>query len=100
MGSPAIIIANQLCRLCQKGVPNSIARFFGNPEVGYTCPACLVKQQENQHWLGHKLAEESNVETKTVLMPGSAFACVLCGSVESEYYRQVPIDGKIGYVCA
>ncbi len=101
MSAPALHIGVASCRLCRRPILASIARCLGSDIHGFTCPDCLIKEVADRHWLSSRLAEESNVETKVVLMPGSPFACVICGNTDDDhFYRQVPIDGKVGYVCA
>jgi hypothetical protein len=97
-GAPTIIVNGHLCRMCGKAISTS-APLHGKPEVGYTCEECIVKESDNLQWLSRKLTEEADVEN-TIIRPGSAFACVFCGSVDSEYYMEAAMDGRIGYVCA
>ncbi len=98
--APAVHVTLSTCRECRKPMLASIARYFGSDENGYICPDCVIKDWENEHWLSLKLAEEANLETHVVLLPGSPWACVICGSTINEFYRRVPIDGKTGNVCA
>ncbi len=98
--SAALHIGIAPCRSCRKPVLPSIARFCGSEQHGYLCPECAIAEIVNMQWLGQKLTEEADAETKVVLRPGDPSACVLCGSTTSAYQREVPIDGKSGYICA
>lgn len=95
-----LVITGEPCLYCGKLVPHSIASQMGSDENGYTCPDCEIKQMQDVARLSQALVEESNVETKVVISPGSPGACVLCGSTTSEYQRLVPIDGAQGFICA
>jgi hypothetical protein len=96
-GAPALLLADNLCRYFRNPILNSIARFLGSEEVGYTCPSCIVKEQEDLAELGRELTEAATVN---VDIPGDPSPCVMCGNAMSDPYRLVNIDGRQGFICA
>lgn len=96
----AVIIPGATCRWCSKPIPAALVatKRFGNAAAGYTCPACIVKDAADQAQFDSDLSAASAIIHD---LPGIvSHPCQICGGLESEYYRAVKIDNRLGYVCA
>lgn len=96
----AAVILGQVCRLCHKVVPYSIAGRFGNEEAGYDCPDCVATCIENAQKLGQEI---TRFYQDQILIDDSfrkIFPCSGCGrNDQDELYPEENVDGRPGMLC-
>ena len=97
MTSVSVHIADNQCKFCRKPILNSIAGILGTDAVGYICPDCIVKEQQDMDKLGAELSALS--KTVQIDAVGSPLGCAMCNDKTPTQYRLVAIDGRQGLIC-